>query len=81
MPVINAPAWQSPDIPGYLLRVFTISSPMSVGSWLLSAYVPATGLAAASVLIGGTAVPAWHDGYQEMPFVLAGRVGGPRGFG
>jgi hypothetical protein len=156
-PVINAPVWQSPDIPGYLflgglagassllgagaqltgrpslaraakagasgagclsmaalvhdlgrparfanmLRVFKVSSPMSVGSWLLSAYVPATGVAAASaltgrvprlgaaatagaallgpavaaytgVLISDTAVPAWHDGYHEMPFVFAG---------
>jgi hypothetical protein len=156
-PVINAPVWQSPDIPGYLflgglagassllgagaqltgrpslaqaakagafgagclsmaalvhdlgrparfphmLRVFKVSSPMSVGSWLLSAYVPATGVAAASALTGrvprlgaaatagaallgpavaaytgalisDTAVPAWHDGYHEMPFVFAG---------
>jgi hypothetical protein len=156
-PVINAPVWQSPDIPGYLflgglagassllgagaqltgrpslgqaakagafgagclsmaalvhdlgrparfphmLRVFKVSSPMSVGSWLLSAYVPATAVAAASALTGrvprlgaaatagaallgpavaaytgalisDTAVPAWHDGYHEMPFVFAG---------
>ena len=156
-PVINAPVWHSPDIPGYLflgglagassllgagaqlterpalaraakagafgagclsmaalvhdlgrparflhmLRVFKVSSPMNVGSWLLGAYVPATGVAAASaltgrvlrlgaaatagaallgpavaaytgVLISDTAVPAWHDGYPEMPFVFAG---------
>jgi hypothetical protein len=156
-PIINAPVWQSPDIPGYLflgglagassllgagaqltgrpslaqaakagafgagcvsmvalvhdlgrparfpnmLRVFKVSSPMSVGSWLLSAYVPLTGVAAASTLTGrvprlgaaatagaallgpavaaytgalisDTAVPAWHDGYHEMPFVFAG---------
>jgi Polysulphide reductase, NrfD len=156
-PVINAPVWRSPDIPGYLflgglagasallgagaqltgrpslartakagafgagclsmaallhdlgrparflnmLRVFKVSSPMNVGSWLLGAYVPATGVAAASavagkaprlgvaatvgaallgpvvaaytgVLISDTAVPAWHDGYPEMPFVFAG---------
>ena len=25
-----------------------------------------------AVLIGDTAVPAWHDGYPEMPFVFAG---------
>jgi hypothetical protein len=74
---------------------------MSVGSWLLSAYVPLTGIAAASALSGrlpkigttataasallgpavasytaalisDTAVPAWHDGYPEMPFVFVG---------
>jgi hypothetical protein len=74
---------------------------MNVGSWLLSGYVPAAGVAAASaltgrvprlgamatagsallgpavaaytaVLISDTAVPAWHDGYPEMPFVFAG---------
>jgi hypothetical protein len=74
---------------------------MNVGSWLLSGYVPAAGVAAASaltgkvsrlgaaatagaallgaavaaytgVLISDTAVPAWHDGYREMPFVFAG---------
>jgi formate-dependent nitrite reductase membrane component NrfD len=85
----------------HMLRVFKVSSPMSVGSWLLSAYVPATGVAAASALTGrvprlgaaatagaallgpgvaaytgalisDTAVPAWHDGYPEMPFLFAG---------
>ncbi|WP_031470304.1 NrfD/PsrC family molybdoenzyme membrane anchor subunit [Sciscionella sediminilitoris] len=101
-PVLNAPVWQSPDVPGYLflgglagassllgagaavshrralqqlttaasagaalaslgalvhdlgrperflnmLRVFKPSSPMSVGSWLLSGYAPAAGIAA-----------------------------------
>jgi hypothetical protein len=156
-PVINAPVWASPDIPGYLflgglagassllgagaqltarpslaraakaaafgagclsmvalvhdlgrparflnmLRVVKVSSPMNVGSWLLAGYVPAAGVAAASalttrlpragaaataasallgpavaaytaVLISDTAVPAWHEGYPEMPFVFAG---------
>jgi len=84
-----------------MLRVVKVSSPMSIGSWLLSGYVPAAGVAAASaltgkvsrlgaaatvgaallgpavaaytgVLISDTAVPAWHDGYREMPFVFAG---------
>jgi Polysulphide reductase, NrfD len=84
-----------------MLRVFKVTSPMSVGSWLLSAYVPLTGIAAASALSGrlpkigtaataasallgpavasytaalisDTAVPAWHDGYPEMPFVFVG---------
>jgi hypothetical protein len=84
-----------------MLRVFKVTSPMSVGSWLLAGYVPLAGLAAASsvsgkaprlgaaatagaaalgpavasytaVLISDTAVPAWHDGYPEMPFVFVG---------
>ncbi len=85
----------------HMLRVFKVTSPMSVGSWLLSGYVPLTGIAAASslsgrapkvgaaataasallgpavasytaALISDTAVPAWHDGYPEMPFVFVG---------
>jgi Polysulphide reductase, NrfD len=85
----------------HMLRVFKVSSPMSVGSWLLGAYVPAAGVAAAAALTGrlprtgaaatagsallgpavaaytgalisDTAVPAWHDGYPEMPFVFTG---------
>jgi len=84
-----------------MLRVIKVTSPMSAGSWLLSAFIPAAGLAAASsvtgraprvgaaatagaamlgpavasytaALISDTAVPAWHDGYREMPFVFAG---------
>jgi DMSO reductase anchor subunit len=157
MPVLNAPVWKSPDIPGYLflgglaggasllavgagltgrqalgrvctvgafaadgismtalirdlgmrsrfphmLRVFKVTSPMSVGSWLLAGYSPVTGVAALTALTGrapragaaatavaallgpavaaytatlvsDTAVPAWHDGYPEMPFVFTG---------
>src|SRR6185312_16727529 len=84
-----------------MLRVFKVTSPMSVGSWILSGYVPAAGAAAACALTGrlpragaaattgaavlapglasytaalitDTAVPAWHDGHREMPFVFAG---------
>jgi hypothetical protein len=84
-----------------MMRVFKVTSPMSVGSWLLGGYVPATGVAAATALTGrlpwagaaatagaavlgpavaaytaalisDTAVPAWHDGYPEMPFVFTG---------
>ena len=84
-----------------MLRVFKVTSPMSVGSWLLSAYAPAALVAAASelsgrarplgvagtggaallgpavasytaVLISDTAVPAWHHGYKQMPFVFVG---------
>ncbi|MEU9209800.1 NrfD/PsrC family molybdoenzyme membrane anchor subunit [Streptomyces sp. NPDC048415] len=35
-----------------MLRVFKPTSPMSVGSWLLSAYAPAAGAAAASAVTG-----------------------------
>lgn len=35
-----------------MLRVFKPTSPMSVGSWILSAYGPAAGVAAASALTG-----------------------------
>ncbi|MGY6026761.1 NrfD/PsrC family molybdoenzyme membrane anchor subunit [Streptomyces spinosirectus] len=84
-----------------MLRVFKPTSPMSMGSWLLSAYAPATMAAVASdlagryrlvgsaataaaavlgpsvvtytaVLISDTAVPSWHEGYRELPFVFAG---------
>jgi formate-dependent nitrite reductase membrane component NrfD len=84
-----------------MLRVAKPSSPMSVGSWLLAAYGPVSGVAAATALSGrfarvgaaattgaavlgpvvstytaalvsNTAVPAWHEGYPEMPFVFAG---------
>lgn len=84
-----------------MMRVFKVTSPMSVGSWMLAGYVPAAGSAAfaaltgrlpraaaaatagaallgpavaayTAALIANTAVPAWHDGYPEMPFVFTG---------
>ncbi|NJP47944.1 NrfD/PsrC family molybdoenzyme membrane anchor subunit [Actinacidiphila epipremni] len=84
-----------------MLRVFRPTSPMSVGTWLLSAYAPAAGAAAVldvggrlprigraatagaallgpavaaytAVLAANTAVPAWHDGHRELPFVFTG---------
>jgi hypothetical protein len=83
-----------------MLRVFKVTSPMSVGSWLLGAFVPAASVAAltdvtrrfpavgalatagaaalgppvtsyTAALISDTAVPAWHDGHREMPFVFS----------
>jgi DMSO reductase anchor subunit len=83
-----------------MLRVFKLSSPMSVGSWLLSAYGPMAGAAAVSdvtgilpaagtaatlgagllgpaiatytaALICDTAVPGWHEGHREMPYLFA----------
>ncbi|WP_073500602.1 NrfD/PsrC family molybdoenzyme membrane anchor subunit [Actinacidiphila paucisporea] len=84
-----------------MLRVFRPTSPMNMGSWLLTAYAPTAGAAAVleaagrlprigraatggaallgpavaaytAVLIGDTAVPAWHDGHRELPFVFTG---------
>jgi formate-dependent nitrite reductase membrane component NrfD len=84
-----------------MLRVFKVTSPMSVGTWLVTSYGPLAGAAAASALTGklpkagaaatagaalfgagvstytaalicDTAVPAWHDGHREMPYVFAG---------
>jgi formate-dependent nitrite reductase membrane component NrfD len=84
-----------------MLRVFKPTSPMSVGSWLLTAYGPVAGAAAVSevtgilpgagraatagagllgpavatytaALICDTAVPAWHEGHREMPYLFAG---------
>ncbi|MER6474313.1 NrfD/PsrC family molybdoenzyme membrane anchor subunit [Streptomyces collinus] len=84
-----------------MLRVFKPTSPMSVGSWVLSGYAPlALGAAAAdltgrarrvgslatagaavlgpavatytAVLLADTAVPSWHEGYRELPYVFAG---------
>ncbi len=84
-----------------MMRVFKVTSPMSVGTWLLGGYAPAAGVAAVTaltgrlprvgsaatagaallgpavaaytaVLVADTAVPSWHDGYREMPFVFTG---------
>jgi formate-dependent nitrite reductase membrane component NrfD len=41
-----------PDRFHHMLRTFKVTSPMSVGSWLLSAYGPAAGIAALSDLTG-----------------------------
>jgi Polysulphide reductase, NrfD len=91
-----------------MLRVVKVTSPMSVGSWILAGYVPAAGVAAASaltgrvsrlgavasaasallgpgvaaytaVLISDTAVPAWHEGHRELPFVFVGSAAAAAG--
>ncbi len=91
-----------------MLRVLKVTSPMSVGTWILSAYtplalaaaaagvtrrLPRAGLAATvpaaalgpavatytSVLLADTAVPAWHEGHREMPFVFAGSAAAAAG--
>ena len=82
-----------------MLRVFKLSSPMSVGSWLLAANGTTTAIATlgevtgrlprlsraaraigallgmplttyTAVLIANTAVPLWHEGRRELPFVF-----------
>jgi polysulfide reductase-like protein len=82
-----------------MLRVFKVTSPMSVGSWILAGSGAATSAevacetlgifprlklvpAAASALLGAplatytatllsdTAVPVWHEGRRELPFVF-----------
>jgi formate-dependent nitrite reductase membrane component NrfD len=84
-----------------MLRVVKVTSPMSIGTWIVSAYAPmalvaagsellgrlpavgrlATGAAAVAgpavasytaVLVADTAVPAWHEGHRELPFVFVG---------
>jgi formate-dependent nitrite reductase membrane component NrfD len=91
-----------------MMRVFKVTSPMSVGSWLLASYGPCAGAAAASVVTGrlpragalatvgaaalgpgiatytaallcDTAVPAWHDGHREMPYLFAGSAASAAG--
>lgn len=84
-----------------MLRVLKVTSPLSVGSFILAPFaglsmaafashvsgrVPRigrlAGLGAAAfgpplttytaALLCNTAVPAWHEGHQEMPFLFAG---------
>ncbi|MFC5824533.1 NrfD/PsrC family molybdoenzyme membrane anchor subunit [Nonomuraea insulae] len=91
-----------------MLRVFKVTSPMSVGTWILSAYAPQAGCAAGAdvaglfpglgraatvgagitgpavatytaALICDTAVPAWHEGFREMPFLFAGSAASAAG--
>jgi formate-dependent nitrite reductase membrane component NrfD len=91
-----------------MLRVIKPSSPMSVGSWILSVYGPQAGVAALTAmtgwfprlgrtatmgaalvgpavaaytgaLIADTAVPTWHAGHRELPFVFVGSAAGAAG--
>jgi hypothetical protein len=91
-----------------MLRVFKVTSPMSMGSWLLAGYGPMAAAAAAcavtgrlpragaaatagatvlgpavatytAALICNTAVPAWHDGHREMPYLFAGSAAAAAG--
>jgi Polysulphide reductase, NrfD len=93
----------------HMLRVAKPTSPMSMGTWVISAYGPLMGLAAVSellpeplrrspagrlvcafarpaglaaaaiapavasytaVLCSQTAVPAWHEAHEELPFIF-----------
>ena len=91
-----------------MLRVVKVTSPMSVGSWLISGFGGAAAAAAASAVTGrlprtgaaatagatvlgpaictytaalicDTAVPAWHEGHREMPYVFAGSAASAAG--
>ena len=91
-----------------MLRVIKPTSPMSVGTWILSAYAPlnyvassstltdrapwvgrAAGIGAAllgsgvasytGALLADTAVPAWHEGHRELPFLFAGSAAAAAG--
>jgi hypothetical protein len=82
-----------------MLRMFKVTSPMSVGSWILTASGALTVVSAANswlglfprlgriakpaaalmglplstytgALVANTAVPAWHEARQELPFVF-----------
>jgi formate-dependent nitrite reductase membrane component NrfD len=84
-----------------MLRVFKVTSPMNVGTWILAAtgttaagatahevfgVLPRGGRVARALsalfglplatytaaLLANTAVPAWHEGRRELPFVFAG---------
>lgn len=99
-----------------MLRVAKPTSPMSMGTWVLSAFGLPAGLAAVAeapgllpaplrrlvgalsrpsglaagavgpavmsytaVLISDTALPSWHAGYRELPFVFAGSAAAAAG--
>jgi formate-dependent nitrite reductase membrane component NrfD len=102
----------------HMLRVAKPTSPMSVGTWIVTGYSLPTGLAAAAelmpgrlrrsrlgrltgalarpaglaaaaaapavasytaVLLSQTAVPAWHESRQEMPFIFTGSAAASAG--
>ncbi len=85
----------------HMLRVLKVTSPLSVGSYILAPFGGLSAVAAASnltgkvprlgrlaglgtaafgpplatytaALVSNTAVPAWHEGHREMPFIFAG---------
>ncbi len=102
-----------------MLRVAKPTSPMSVGTWLLTAFGPLAGVAGAAeltgllpsrfrglskalnviarpanlaacltapaiaaytaTLISDTATPAWHEGFQKLPFVFVGSAAAASG--
>jgi formate-dependent nitrite reductase membrane component NrfD len=102
----------------HMLRVAKPTSPMSVGTWILSAFGPGVGLAAVAevlppglrrtwpgrllraaarpaglssavvapavasytaVLLSQTAVPAWHEAHEQLPFVFIGSAAASSG--
>jgi len=91
-----------------MLRVFKVTSPMSVGSWILAGsgaaktaeaacellgvfprlkLAPATAAALlggplatyTATLVSDTAIPVWHEGRRELPFVFGTSAGASAG--
>ena len=66
----------------HMLRVFKVTSPMNVGGWILLAGGGASNTAAVAalagpplatytgVLVADTAVPVWHEGRHELPWLF-----------
>jgi hypothetical protein len=66
----------------HMLRVAKPTSPMSVGTWILTAYGPFAAPAVASytaVLLSDTATPTWHDARRHLPFVFVGSAAAASG--
>jgi formate-dependent nitrite reductase membrane component NrfD len=62
-----------------MLRVIKLTSPMSLGSWILSAFSAGAAVAAAAevdlavytaVLLADTSTPTWNHAHDELPFVF-----------
>jgi hypothetical protein len=84
-PVEDAPGDPQDGVGSWLLAGYVPAAGVASGS-ALTGRLPRTGAAATAgaallgpavatytaVLISDTAVPAWHDGYPELPFVFAG---------
>lgn len=91
-----------------MLRVFKVTSPLSVGSYVLAPFGALSAAAFASLasgrlpragrlaglgaaalgaplatytaaLVADTAVPVWHEGHRELPFVFAGSAAAAAG--
>src|ERR687889_768461 len=54
-----------------MLRIIKPTSPMSLGTWVLSAFVGPALSTYTAVLITDTSVPVWHEARRELPVVFA----------